>query len=299
MLPIGDGHTLYVHDWGNPSAKLPIVRLHGGPGACSKDYNKLAFDPTKQRVIFYDQRGAGRSTPYGELTHNTTADLVEDLEKIAKKLRVKQFILTGGSWGSTLALAYAVAYPKRVHTLVVQGVFTGSAKEIAYLDKGLFRTHFPDAWQRFLDATPKNYRDDPTAYHFARIVGDDKKAAKESGWQYLNLEGSIAQIDDRFTPEPYDVETFDEVPIRTEVHYMLNGCFMKDRYILDNAHKLSMPVWIIQGRYDFVCPPMTAYELHQKAPRSNIIWTEAGHSRNDRGNADVLKTLLLQISEAA
>lgn len=296
QLKVSDGHELYVYDWGNKSANAPIIQLHGGPGGCNKDHNKEGFDPKIQRVIFYDQRGCGRSTPYGELKNNTTTDLVEDLELIAKKLKLKSFIINGGSWGSTLALAYALTYPKRVHALVIQGVFTGSSKEIQYLDSGLFRTHFPDAWERFLSITPAKFHADPTAYHFPRVLGNDQVTAATSGQAYEQLEGSVARLDDRLRPQTSDDEPYNVAPIRTEVHYMVNGCFMKDRHILDNAHKLKMPLWIIQGRYDFVCPPYTAYELSKKAPNSHLIWTEAGHSRSDRQNYDIIRTIILQAS---
>lgn len=294
-LNVGDGHELYVQDWGNIDAKTPIMYLHGGPGSGCRDNNKFMFDPSVQRVIFHDQRGSGKSTPPGKLEHNTTTDLVEDIEKIATALKLKTFIVTGGSWGSALSLAYALKYPKCVHALVVSGIFTGSSQEIKYLDNGLFRTHFPDAWDRYLAVTPKEFHDNPSSYHFPRILGKDKSTAIESGKAYEELEGSIAKIDERWTPPTYD-ETYSHLPIRTEVHYMVNGCFMEDRHILNNAHKLTMPLWIIQGRYDFVCPPLTAYELSQKAPNAQIIWTQAGHGRNDRETATARNALLLQMS---
>lgn len=295
QLNVGDGHSLYVHDWGNKDAITPIVHLHGGPGGFSKDSNKLMFDPKLQRVIFHHQRGCGQSTPKGSLENNTTDDLIEDIEKMAKKLQLKEFILTGGSWGSTLALAYAIKYPKRVHTLIVQGVFTGSLQEIKYLDGGLFRTHFPDTWDHYRATVPQEFKANPSEYHFQRILGDNVAAAAESGKIYEDLEGSVVSLDDRHPPSVSD-EEYDVIPIRTEVNYMVNGCFMEDRYIVNNARKLTMPLWIIQGRYDFVAPPITAYELSQNAPNAHIIWTEAGHSRNDRQNYDILRTLLTQIS---
>lgn len=295
-LKVGNGHELYVHDWGNKKAKIPIVYLHGGPGSSCRDNNKFMFDPEVQRVIFHDQRGSGNSTPYGKLEHNTTADLIEDIETIANKLKLKKFIVVGGSWGSTLSLAYTLKYPKRVHALVINGVFTGSSQEIKYLDSGLFRTHFPDAWDRYLAITPARFHANPSEYHFPRILGNDEVAAIESGKAYGELESSIAKIDERWTPPAYD-DTYSNVPIRIEVHYMMNNCFMDDRHILNNAHKLTMPLWIIQGRYDFVCPPITAYELSQKAPNAHLIWTQAGHGRTDRETDTVRNALLLQMSQ--
>lgn len=288
FVDVGDGHQLYVQDWGNREVQNPIIFLHGGPGGGQHDRYRQRFNPYEQRVIFYDQRGAGRSVPYGSLEHNTTADLVDDIEKVADHLQLDKFILTGGSWGSCLALAYALKYPKRVASMALQGIFTGSQAEIDYMDKGGYATFFPDVWEQYLSQTPKSHRANPTAYHFGRILSDNPAAMHESAYIYAALEGSLISLDDRFTPE--DPAKFDAVPTRTEVHYMANRCFMPDRYILDNAYTLTMPVWIVQGRYDFVCPPQTAYELHKRISNSTLIWTMAGHG-NDRSNYDVMRAI--------
>lgn len=293
MLDVGDGHTLYVHDWGNPKAKTPIVFLHGGPGTGNKDRYKLRFDPSVHRVIFHDQRGAGKSVPYGSLEHNTTQHLVEDIEKVAVKLKLDTFILTGGSWGSTLALMYALKYPQRVSKLIVTGVFTASKDEIDWLDKGYFRTFYPELWQHFVSSAPKAHQHDPTAYHAKRILGSNEAEATESAMHYSQLESSLMSLDDR-KQLPIDPEDFDPVFTKIEVHYLQNGCFMpEERYILNHASELTMPTWIVQGRFDMVCPPTTAYDLHQRIAGSKLIWTMAGHS-NDRSTFDVLSTIYLQ-----
>lgn len=297
-LAVGNGHKLYVHDWGNKDAKYPIVFLHSGPGNGCADKHKQRFNPVQQRVIFHDQRGSGRSTPYGELKRNTTDDLIADIEKIATKLDVPQFILTGASWGSTLALGYALKHPERVKSLVIQGVFTGSKQEVSYLWDGLHRTHFPDTWQRFVASVPEAHRQNPGAYHFERIFSHDKQAVLEAAKAIGNLEGSLVRLDDRFAPSVID-KNFDPTQLRIEAHYNVNDSFFpEDRYIMNNAHKIKTPTWIVQGRYDFVCPPITAHELSQKMPNSQLIWTEAGHSSSDRGNYDVVQSLLLQASLA-
>ncbi len=294
FLKVNSEHTLYIQDWGNPSAQ-PIVFLHGGPGSSIKDRHKQRFDPKLQRVIFFDQRGAGKSTPTGSLNDNTTKDLVEDIEKIAVALKLKDFILTGGSWGVCLALAYALKYPTRVESLVLQGVYTGSKSETEYLDNGeAWRQYFPDVWDAYLSRTPAKWHHDPTAYHHKHALGDDPVKAKLSAYAYYELEGSLLQIDDRHTPEDY--ETFDPNSMKIELHYLSNHCFLPDRYLLDNAHKLNMPVWIIQGRYDMVCPSITAYELHKNLPNSHLFWTTAGHG-NDRPNFDLMHSTLLQLSQ--
>jgi proline iminopeptidase len=267
--------------------------LHGGPGSASRDKHKNNFDPTKQRVIFHDQRGCGRSLPYGSLKNNTTKDLVDDISKIADKLGIKSFIITGSSWGSCLAFAYAIAHPERVNAMALSGIFTGSHSEVDWLDKGRFQTFYPDVWQRYLDATPNEHHDDPSAYHFERILGDDEQAIKQSGLAYDSLEGAVAMLDDRFTPD--DPETYDPAGIRLEVYYMANKCFMPDKYIIDNAHKITMPVWLIQGRYDMVCPPTTAYELSKKIPTSQLVWSVSGHGSSHE-TWNLVRTVLLQLS---
>lgn len=295
FIDVSDEHELYVHDYGNEAAKLPIVYLHGGPGGGCNDGNKqLIVNPKKQRAIFFDQRGAGKSLPRGSLKHNTTADLVEDIETIAKIYKLQQFVIAGGSWGSCLALAYALKYPKKVKALVLRGIFTGSQAEIDWIDKGEFRHFFPDVWQQFLERTPKKWHKNPTAYHATRILGDDLEAATLSAYAYSELEGSLLKLDDRHTPE--DLMEFDLNCARIEIHYLQNNCFMPDRFILDNAHKLVMPIMLVQGRYDAVCPPTTAYELNKRLPNGNLVWTVGGHSGGERGTYDVMRSVLLQIT---
>lgn len=294
FLDVGDGHQLYVQDWGNKNAKHPIVFLHGGPGGGVSNKYRQRFVPELQRVIFFDQRGCGKSLPTGSREHNTTDKMVDDIEKIALRLKLDSFILVGGSWGSTLALAYCIKYPQRVHAMVINGIFTGRKSEIEWLDKGRFQTYFPDLWEKYLEQTPPAHRNDPSTYHFKRALGEDEGAAKQSAYAYENVEGALLGLDDRYTPQDYD--EYDPTGIKIEIHYLANGCFMPENYILDNAYKLTMPVWIVQGRYDMVCPPETAYTLHKQLPNSRLIWTVAGHG-NDRANYDVNRTLLLQMCQ--
>ena len=295
MLKVGDGHQLYVQDWGLRTANKPIVFLHGGPGGGVKDRHKNNFDPELQRVIFFDQRGSGRSLPYGSLEHNTTDDLTEDIEKIADNLKLEKFILTGGSWGSCLALAYAIKHPERIMAMVLRGIFTASKIELEWFEKGGFSPFFPDVWQTLLDGTPKAHQDDPVNYHYQRILGNDTEQSTESAYLIGNVEGALLSLDDRYSPP--DRAEFDPTFVRLETHYMANKCFLPPDYILRNAAKLTMPVWLIQGRYDMVCPPVTAYELNELLPNSRLIWTVAGHG-NDRGNYDVSRTILLQLAGA-
>lgn len=293
FLNVGDSHQLYVHDWGNPKAKTPIIFLHGGPGGSCKNRHKGLYDPKRQRVIFHDQRGCGQSTPYGSLEHNTTQDLVEDIEKIAKHLKLDKFIVVGGSWGSTLAFAYGIKYPEHVAAMVLDGVLTLAKEEIEWLDQGRFQSFFPDVWQEYLDRTPPAHRSNPSAYHFKRILGNDPLAAKESGYAYECLEGDLIWLDNRMEHENFD--DYEPDGIRLEVHYLANHVFLPEEYIFKNVHKLTMPIYLIPGRYDFVAPPYIAYKLHQKLPKSELIWTVSGHA-DERESWNVKRVLLQQLA---
>lgn len=287
MLEVDKGHSLYVQEWGSKTAKTTFIFLHGGPGSGCHDGYKEYFNPQKNRVIFFDQRGAGKSTPSGLLSGNTTNDLINDINTIATKYQLENFVLVGGSWGSTLALAYALKWPTKVIALILRGIFTGSQSEIDVIDKGHFKAFFPDVWQNLLDKTPPQQHDDPVAYHVLRALSDDPTAIRSSAYAMSELEGSLARLDDRVVPE--DIETFSPESTRIELWYTSQRCFMPNNYILNNASKLTMPVWLIQGRYDAICPPITAYALSKSLPNNKLIWTLAGHSGNDRANFEATK----------
>ena len=294
FLNVGDSHQLYVQDWGQSKTSTPIIFLHGGPGSQCKDRHKTLFDPTRQRVIFHDQRGAGQSLPYGLLEHNTTQDLVADIEKLADHLQLQQFILTGGSWGSSLAFYYAIAHPHRVKAMVLDGVLTLAQDEIDWISKGRFQTFFPEAWATFLAATPKSQQTNAMSYHLKRILGKDSEAAKASGYVYQNLEGALIRLDDRFSPENFD--DYDHTGTRIEAHYIAHHAFVPDRYVFKNTSKLTMPIWLVQGRYDIIAPPLIAYELDQALPNSQLIWTVSGHA-DSREAWNIKRTLFLQLAK--
>lgn len=295
MLDVGDGHVLNVHDWGNPKAATVIIFLHGGPGSEIKDGYKQFFEPTEHRVIFFDQRGCGKSTPYGSLENNTTDKSIADIMTLADHFNLQQFVLFGGSWGSCLSLATGLKYPERIKAMVLHGIFTSSASEVEWLDRGRFQNFFPDVWQRYLDATPPEHRKDPSAYHYQQVMGKDEEAAKRSALAYETLEGSTMKLDDRYQPPALD--DYDPAGMRIEMHFMHNLCFMPDRYILDNAHKLGMPIYLVQGRYDMVCPPTTAYELHSRLQQSRLYWTLSGH-RGEHETWTACRMALAQALEA-
>jgi proline iminopeptidase len=295
FIDVGDGHSLYVQDWGNPKSKRPIVFLHGGPGGGCKDRHKQGFDPDVQRVIFFDQRGSGKSLPFGSVEHNTIQELVDDIEKIRDYLKLQQVILTGTSWGSTLALAYALSHPQHILSMVLGGIFTGSQDEIDWLLKGEFRAFYPDSWEYYLDSVPKSHRNDPSAYHFKRALTSSGEQSKQSAYAYHNLEASILNLDDRFVAEKF--EDFDPSSTTIEMYYLNNRCFLPDRYILDNAGKIGVPVYLVQGRYDNVCPPLTAYALHRNLPDSRLTWVTSNH-RSEHENWNIMRTILFQLTEA-
>jgi proline iminopeptidase len=292
-LAVGDGHKLYVQEWGNPKAKHNFIFLHGGPGSGCNDGHKTVFDPAKHRVAFFDQRGSGLSTPKGSLKANDTKHLIDDVSAVADHLNMDSFYLVGGSWGSTLALAYVLENPKRVLGLVLRGIFTARQSETDYIDMGRAADFYPEVWKDFVDSVPLEHRNDPSAYHREKMFAGNATEAKKSAFAYNNLEHYVIQLDDR--PPNNDFETYDPSSTIIEQSFLTKGCYLPEGHIIENASKITAPVWIVQGRYDIVCPPITAYQLHQKLPNSQLFMTVAGHSAGDRANWDTTKAILAQI----
>ncbi|HET7673720.1 MAG TPA: alpha/beta fold hydrolase [Candidatus Saccharimonadales bacterium] len=273
-IPTADGfHKLYVQEWGNPEG-VPILYLHGGPGAGCRDKHKNLFNPKKHRVVFIDQRGSGNSEPYGSLKENTTPKLVEDIETVREKLGIDKWHVHGTSWGSTLALCYAIKHPGNIKSMVIGGIWLCTPEEIEWLTKGQYRMFYPDAWDRFNQLNPKKDEIDFFAYSSAFI--------------------QFYKLDDR--TYPLDREKYDDTPLKIEFEYFKHDVHLPKNHIMDNASKISMPVRIVQGRYDFVTPPKAAYELDKKLPDSELFWTVAGHSVSDRGNYDTIRALLSQLN---
>jgi len=295
MLDVGDSHQLYIHDWGNKKAKTPVIYFHGGPGSSVDDRAKRSFDPTIQRVIFYDQRGCGKSTPYGSLEHNTTADLVDDIVQILDHAGAKQAVLFGGSWGSTLALAFALAHPSRVKAMCIRGIFTSGQSELDWIEKGLYRVFYPEVWDQLLEHTPEKHRANAVAYHYKQALHGATPADRAASALALEeTEGHLLNMDDRHAP--LDPTNFDPTSARIEAHYLSNKCFLEPSYILSNAHKLKMPVHLVQGRYDMVCPPITAYQLHATLPNSRLYWTISNH-RMDHEIENIVRAILLELGQ--
>ena len=287
MLEVGDGHTLYVHDWGAADAKVPILFLHGGPGGGCNDGQKGYFEPSRHRVIFYDQRGAGKSLPYGSLQHNTTQDLVADIDKILDHFQLEQVVLCGRSWGSSLALCYALQQPSKVRALIIGGVFLADNAAEAIIEERVevAKLLYPDVWDN--PELPANQLD-----LWQAALDPDAETAKRAAYQLARIVLPTMRLDDR--QRPIDYETFDPTSLTIEAHYKTNDWFLPAGHILDHVNKLTMPVWLIQGRYDVVCLPKFAYDLHQRLPDSHLIWTQAGHSGGDRENWLATRSVLSQ-----
>lgn len=282
-LRVSDLHDIYYELCGNPDGK-PVMVLHGGPGGGSYPTLRRFHDPSKWKIILHDQRGAGKSKPHCELKDNNTAALVEDVEALRKYLGLGKVHVFGGSWGSTLGVAYAEKYPQNVESLVLRGVFLGSQAEIDHFYHGGVITHFPDQYEKLEAMIPE-----PRRKHFPKQLfvllrdGDaETKRRIAVGWasyeiRISSINGSDEKVAEYFkTWDPYDFSLI-------ENYYMANGCFVKDEELLANAGKLAdIPTIIVQGRFDVVCPPITAWKLHKKLPKSRLVIVENGaHSAGD------------------
>jgi proline iminopeptidase len=284
MLELDAPHRMYHEQSGNPKG-VAVVFLHGGPGAGASAVHRQFFDPAFYRIVVYDQRGSGRSTPLGCLENNTTPDLVADLERLREHLGIDQWLLFGGSWGSTLALAYAQHHPQRCLGLVLRGIFLCRKSEIDWFLYGL-RAIFPEAWRTFSGFIPAAERGDLlTAYH-KRLVDPDPAIHMPAARSWSIYEGSCSTL----LPNPALVADFatDRVALglaRIEAHYFRHDIFLPPDFLLANAARLApIPGVIVQGRYDIVCPAVSADDLHQAWPQAEYhIVSDAGHSAFEPG----------------
>jgi proline iminopeptidase len=296
MLKVSELHTIYVEQAGNPKG-TPVVFLHGGPGGgLDADYRRF-FDPQFYRIILFDQRGAGQSTPSAELTDNGTWELVSDIEQIRDHLAIKNWLVFGGSWGSTLALAYAIKHPDRVTGLLLRGIFLCRPSEIQWFYQEGASQLFPDIWEEFLKPIPQNERHDLVTAYYKRLCGTDPKQQLECAKAWSKWEAATS----RLLPKANAVAAFDDEKLalafaRIECHYFVNNAFFRtNNFLLENAAKIShIPCRIIQGRYDVVCPAKSAWELHKALPNSELrIVADAGHSATEPG----IRSELVQATE--
>ncbi len=279
MLDLDRHHRMYWEVSGNPNG-LPVVFLHGGPGAGASPSHRRYFDPEYYKIIIFDQRGSGRSKPFAELTNNTTQHLVSDMETLRKFLKIERWLVFGGSWGSSLALAYGVAHPNRVLGFILRGIFLCSSRELDWFLNGI-KTVFPHEWSKFCDFIPVDEQNELLQSYYNRLVNPDIKVNGPAASAWGNFEGSCSTL----LPKARGPITIDSgqtllALARIEAHYFLNNFFLPDNYFYNFLYKIKdIPATIVQGRYDMICPIVTAYELVNNWSEANlVIVPDAGHS---------------------
>ena len=290
-LRVSDLHEIYFEECGNPHGK-PVVILHGGPGSSISPNLRRFHNPSSYRIILFDQRGCGASIPYACLEENTTHDLVADMEKLRAHLGIERWQVFGGSWGSTLGLAYAETYPKRVIALIMRGIFTSRKKEIDWLYQSGASMLFPEFWQDYVRPIPENERHDFVSAYHRRLTGHDEALKISCAKAWSQWEAAVSSL----LPNPLRVAEFgdDHFAIAfasIECHYFINRSFFEsDDQLLRDAHKLAnIPGVIVQGRYDVITPPDTAYELSKVWPTAKyVVVPDAGHAGNEPGTVDAL-----------
>ncbi|MEO1672319.1 MAG: prolyl aminopeptidase [Cyanobacteria bacterium J06631_2] len=291
MLKVSELHTIHYEESGNPQGK-PVIFLHGGPGGGITPMYRQYFDPQQWRIVIFDQRGCGQSTPYAELRENTTWDLVKDIEQLRQKLQIDRWVVFGGSWGSTLALAYAQTHPESCKGLILRGIFMLRPAEIRWFYQEGANHIYPDAWQEYLKPIPVEERGDLlTAYH-KRLTSEDREVRLEAARAWSVWEASTSKL----IPSPVSQRRFGQAEFaeafaRIECHYFVNGGFFDhEDQLLANVDRIShLPGVIVQGRYDVVCPMISAWELHQAWQSAEfIVIDDAGHSVSEPGIKDAL-----------
>lgn len=283
-------HALYVEESGNPDG-IPVLFVHGGPGAGCEAYHRSFFDPNLYRIVLFDQRGSGRSTPHAELEGNTTQALVADMEVIRDALGINRWVLFGGSWGSTLSLVYAETHVDRVMGLIVRGVFLTRQKEIDWFYQHGADRIFPDYWQDFIAPIPENQRDNLLKAYYEKLTGKNEIAQMHAAKAWSIWEGRTATLKANKNVIDHFGSAHTALSLaRIECHYFMNDSFLEENQILNNADKLqNIPGVIVQGRYDLICPVESAWELHQAWPKSELkIIADAGHSATEAGTVDAL-----------
>jgi proline iminopeptidase len=290
MLEVGDGHTIHWERAGTPGAK-PAVFLHGGPGGTISPRHRRLFDPQRYDVLLFDQRGCGKSTPNASLEANTTWHLVADIERLRRLAGVEKWLVFGGSWGSTLALAYAEAHPERVSELVLRGIYTLTAAELAWYYQFGVSEMFPDKWERFLAPIPEAEHGDLMAAYRRRLVGADRQAQVEAARAWSLWEGeTITLLPDPETSGRFAEDDYAVAFARIENHFFVHGGWLEEGQLIRDASRLKdIPGVIVHGRYDMPCPARTAFDLHRAWPRAEFFLVEgAGHAFSEPGILDRL-----------
>lgn len=284
MLALDELHTMYWEESGNSNG-VPVLFLHGGPGSGTSPRHRQFFDPAHYRIVLFDQRGAGKSTPLGETRNNTTALLIEDIERLRAMLGIERWLAFGGSWGSTLALAYGQAHPQRCLGFILRGIFLCSAEEVNWFLHGMGH-FFPQAYADFLAPIPPEERSDLLQAYCKRLFSDDAQVSGEAARSWSGYEGSCLYL----LPHPDEQQRFEDPQVavgvgRLEAHYFRHQGFMEPDQLVRNIERIRhLPAVIVQGRYDVVCPPATAWRLHQNWPEARLqIIEDAGHAAFEPG----------------
>jgi proline iminopeptidase len=290
-LRVSDLHSIYYEQAGNPDGK-PVVFLHGGPGGGIQPIYRQYFDPTRWRIVLFDQRGCGKSTPHASLIENTTWNLVSDIDKLREFLGIEKWTVFGGSWGSTLALAYAQLHPDRCSELILRGIFMLRQKELQWFYQEGTSNIFPEAWQEYLKPIPPEERHDMISAYYKRLTSEDKAVQLEAARAWSVWEASTSKLfPDEKAIAMAAGDSFATAFARIECHYFMNkGFFESEDQLLRGVDRIRhIPSVIVQGRYDVVCPMVTAWELHQVWQEAEfIVVPDAGHSVTEPGIRDAL-----------
>lgn len=285
-LKVSELHTIHVEESGNPNGK-PVIFLHGGPGGGIEPVYRQYFYPEKWRIIIFDQRGCGRSTPHAELRENTTWDLVEDIEKIRCHLEIEKWVVFGGSWGSTLSLSYSITHPDRCKGLILRGIFMLRKKEIKWFYQEGCSFIYPDEWEKYLTPIPDSERHNMVKAYYKQLTSEDENIRLNAAKSWARWEASTSKlIQSETSLHHFDDPKVFEAFSRIECHYFINrGFFETDGWLLNNVEKIRhLPAVIVQGRYDVVCPMVSAWELHRAFPEADFeIVQDAGHSMTEPG----------------
>ncbi|MDC0717145.1 prolyl aminopeptidase [Nannocystis bainbridge] len=286
FLQVSDLHSVYFEESGNPDGK-PAVFLHGGPGGGTVPDQRRFFDPERYRIVLFDQRGCGKSTPHAELQDNTTWDLVADIERVREHLNVQKWLVFGGSWGSTLALAYAQKHPRRVTEMVLRGIFLLRRSELKWFYQDGASSLFPDAWERFLAPIPAAERGDLMKAYHRRLTSDDPALRLEAAraWSVWEASTSYLQVNSEQIERAGEDE-FSLAFARIEAHYFVHRGFLeRENQLIENVPRIrNIPAVIVQGRYDVVCPAQNAWDLHRAWPEAELRFVDdAGHSAFEPG----------------
>jgi proline iminopeptidase len=285
-LQVSQLHTIHFEESGNPQGK-PVVLLHGGPGGGCPPFYRQYFHPEKWRLIMFDQRGCGKSQPHAELTENTTWDLVNDIEKLREHLGIEKWVVFGGSWGSTLSLAYSQTHPERCLGLILRGIFLLRQKELRWFYQEGASYIFPDAWEEYLRPIPVDERADLLTAYYKRLTNTDLQVRLEAARAWSIWEASTSRLfPDTQLKQTFGADNFADAFARIECHYFVNKGFFEteDQLLLNVGRIRNIPAVIVQGRYDVVCPMVSAWELHRAWPEAEfIVVPDAGHSMSETG----------------